>query len=163
MSENLAFLFLGVLLSVPIGFAVNLYTDRVGGFFAKRSAHSRRRRLEALRRDYEYISGLRRDTRLYYTLLLEAVLRATLVGSLAAVVAGALFVTSSLSPGFGVLDNLIQALGQIISVAGALLIIGICGNALRTSTKVRNYHAWSEEISRQVERAEPDVAEVPSS
>jgi hypothetical protein len=48
--------------------------------------------------------------------------------------AGALFVLSSLNPGFELLDNVVQALGQIVSVAGHCLSLGSWGFIFLTVT-----------------------------
>lgn len=130
---------LGLLLSIPIGLAVNLGSPFVARRMEGRSEAVARRR-EAEREEFRQIAdNLAGDQSAYYTYLLTAVLRTTYIGALFGLMGGLLaalgqaantvnifFVSSSLFLG-----------AQVVALLAAILILNVARGALSMIKEVQ--------------------------
>ncbi|MFF5081887.1 hypothetical protein ACFY36_32960 [Actinoplanes sp. NPDC000266] len=129
----------GLLLSIPIGIAVNLVSPAFGSYLEKRSEKvAKRREIERKEFANEAIS-LATDQTTYYTFLLGAVLRTTYIGALIGILTGVLAAVGQGISAVGIyrFSQFFFLGSQLAALAGAILVLNIARNALVMIKEVR--------------------------
>jgi hypothetical protein len=153
-------LWIGLLLSIPLSILANVFTPGIQRWLDARSRGRALARTKNLEIEYEQVKRYREKREEFHEYLLWTVIRTTFVGALAGIVAGLTVVIPTIfTPEWffparlfvaGIARSILYATGQVVSVAGALLIINICRTALGTYYKVSHYDEY--EASVQINR-----------
>jgi len=133
VSEGWFFFLMGTLVSIPISVGAP-YINRVIDKGNARSSEAR------AARDAEFkakAGELARDRPALYMYLLEVLVRLAYIGALFGVISGALFTVGQVMPGF-TLSPLLFAVGQLVVLTGALIVLRISGRAVQMVREIRS-------------------------
>lgn len=133
MSEGWFFLIMGMLLSVPISVGAP-YINRA---IDKGSARSSKARAARDAKFKAQAGELARDRPALYVYLLDVLVQLAYIGALFGVISGALFTVGQVMPGF-TLSPLLFAVGQLVVLIGALIVLRISGRAVQMVREVRS-------------------------
>jgi hypothetical protein len=140
---------LGILLSIPIGIATSLVTPWIQ---RKLDQLDQRRALAATGRqvqEFERIKAFKSNPDQFTQYLIQVAIRTTLTGAFIALLSGIMFalgqtIMTMKGSDLDYVRNAAFLLGQFVTLLGSLLIINICRPALRAWTSLQNFEQFNE-------------------
>jgi hypothetical protein len=138
--------FLGVLVSIPIGFAVNLLTPRIFSYVETRKGISTLRSREFAQMEYDRIKHFktgRKDRHAYYLLMATSAV-------LAAIIASTAFLFAMLSP-FGLPE---KGMAGFFAAFAAVYCIKLILDFYQTIVQVENFEGYERKFRNKW--GEPD-------
>lgn len=150
-------LWIGLLLSLPLSILANILTPKFQSWFDSRNRKKSLQKNRNLQAEYEKVVKFKNDRQSFHEYLFWVVIRTTLIGSLLGVFAGIIFAIPNI---FDILEipyseidfirNTLYALGQSMSVIGALMIVNTCSTALRNYYKVKNFDEYEKFVKENI-------------
>lgn len=131
----------GVAVSIPVSVGANLYTPRIGAWLARRSTASAARQAKRAAAEGARLTALGADSGRLQTLLLEASLRAALVGAIAGIAGGLL---SAMGQALDYpTSQIFYICAQILVILGAVVVVRIVIPPLRDAADIRRSQSQS--------------------
>ena len=149
-SLNTSF-WLGLAAAIPLSILANLLTPRIQRALARRSEARAARRAAQIQAELEEIERLTKEPGRLQTFLLESVLLITLLTSAVGVLAGVFFTLSNL---LGI-SGLFASMGQLVAVAGGVMVMKECIEVLRKSRRARDAEKFKTEVQAELRELTP--------
>jgi uncharacterized membrane protein YeaQ/YmgE (transglycosylase-associated protein family) len=137
-------LWLGILLSIPIGIAINLVSPAILTRLSQRNQKAAERRAAQDVAVRDRAARLAKDRPALYTYLLETLVRVAWIGALFGVVGGAFaFAAQSLTTTMGGyrIPGVLYAAAQLVALIGAIIVLNIAREALGLIRLVKDVDA----------------------
>jgi hypothetical protein len=159
---------LGLLLSIPISIAVNLWTPRLQLYLDKRQETVSFKRKAKLFREYSEIVSYIFNTDKFNREMVVAIVRTTYVASLTAIIPPILelAIGSAMTlrepirlygDEVGIASLIIQGIAQSISIIGSLIVVQICSRVIRLYSKVNGFVEYNKQMRQLLS---DDIAEL---
>lgn len=150
---------LGLLLSIPLSIFANLITTPVQNMISRYNEESARQRVLQAQVEYRRIESFYLNRSEFHEYLLSVIINTTFITSLTAMLSYLSFMLVGLthklrlnSSGkkqvFDAVRELLQGLGFVALIIGALLVINITKEALRTYSNVKNFDSYKQSIPK---------------
>jgi hypothetical protein len=141
-------LWISIAVAIPLAIIANLATPKIQAWFDKREKKKSLKRTKQIKTEYLEIKPFYEDRALFREYMLWIVIKATFIGSMVSILA-AIFVMFPIIMEqfiFDMIRNVFISIAQFISLTGALMIVNICGKALRIYTKIQNYEEYKNAV-----------------
>ena len=125
-----------------------MLAPKVQTFLDTRSKVAALKRSEELTRELQRISKFKNNNHLLREYLLEVLIRAGYYLAITGVIAGPLWAASSIIH----LGGMLNAVGQFVSLIGALLVVRISSRAIRDVDRVRNFNEFEQQVSQYLKK-----------
>jgi hypothetical protein len=130
-------IWIGLLLSIPVGLAINLVSVPLATKLSQRTQKSAERRNVRDAVFAERVLGYSQDRPSLYNYLLETLIRIAWFGALFGVISGFFALIGYLSFGYGFFNQLLFAGSQLVALLGAIIVLNIAREALTILRQVR--------------------------
>ncbi|EIU6827838.1 hypothetical protein L5176_004434 [Vibrio parahaemolyticus] len=156
-------LWISILFAIPLAIVANIFTPKVQSWLESRGKKRSKARVTQLKTELEQLKYYKANPELFTQYLLGVVIKTTFVGSIIGIIAALAYMITRVAKDFfyvydylyiDVLEVVLQFSSQIVSMFGAVIIINICGNALRVMHSMKNYIAVSEQLECQITESE---------
>lgn len=150
-------LWVSVGLAIPLAVIANIFTPKIQSWLEGRGKKRSKQRTQELQKELDELTEYQESPEKFHQYLLGVVIRATYIGSLVGIFAGITYILTRFAREFIYFDfaNIVFSLtGQVVSMIGAVMIINVCGEAIRRINSLKNYSSVSSDLESKLKQSE---------